>query len=206
VWRRRTLLALGLGLLGLVLLTGLLGASSAQSDRAQPITCPEHWASGGHLRLAGCNVPVGVTVDPCSTVTFGKISCPISTPDLNPLDWLSFDLCNFEAVIGTIWNQLESYVASFLISIVQGLVNAILAPLSGIETAVSSAVVGVIDSVGSFVTSFFNSVTAAAAPLGPFAPVLVVSLTLLVILAGSIGLYFVVIFLFAFGKTLFNLA
>jgi hypothetical protein len=208
VWRPRTLLAVGLAVLAVVLFVGFLGSSQAGSGSASSSTCPVHYHPW-NLTVAACSVPHGATIDVCALLTGGYTSCPIVEPDLNPADWLGWLSCSIVNELGIIEGAIvgfiESYVLALLTTILNDLISAVLTPFDYVLNALASAVVSVIQGFGDVLLGFFNAVNQLARPLGPFAPILTVTLTLSIFLAAGIGLYFVVILLIAFGKTLFNL-
>jgi hypothetical protein len=202
VWRRRTLLAIGLAALGLVLLVGFLGASSSTSASAPPS------ASGCHVHyhpIASCAVPTGNTIDICSLLTDGVTSCPITEPDLNPADWISWLSCSVVADASALWAAIVGDVDSYLTGIFNDLVTAAEAPFNALLSALSSVLQGAITDVGNLLVGFFQDVNSVSAPLGPLAPLLTVTLTLTIFLVAGIALYFAIIFLIAFSKTVFNL-
>lgn len=205
MWPVRTLLLVGLGTLGALLLVVVLLSTSVS---AQPSSDPSGCQATYHP-VASCSVPSGGSIDPCSTVSLGKLHCAFTLPDFNPADWASWLGCQFVSQVssfaGAIWNAIQTYVGNFLVSIANALFQLLLVPLATVENALAGAVVGSIQWFGSVVTSAFTSLTSASQPLGLFAPVVVVVATLAIFLVAGIGLYFVTIFLWAVFKTTFNL-
>jgi hypothetical protein len=204
VWRKRRFLALGLAVFAGLMVIGFFGANSGHFGPGA--VCGEHYHP---ITIGSCAVPTGTVINICAIVTAGLSSCPINEPDLNPADWLGWFACTIGQETSLIWSavvgDVESYVTAFAAGVANGLVEAFETPFETLLNAVSSAVTGVIQEFGSVVNLFFVDVNGIAAPLGPLAPVLTVTATLAIFTVASVGLYFAIIFLVAFGKTLFNL-
>jgi hypothetical protein len=230
VWRARTILLLSLLAIGAAFGLIVLGASSgavASPPASTSAGCRVTYHPIG-LVPAACAVPSGGTIDICAIVTAGLVSCPIHLVDLNPADWLAWFGCTIlsdvsllwssilpsvasyvasyvGAALSGLWNDITLYVGSFLETIVQDLINAVTAPFHVVLNALSGAITYVIQAVGNALIGFFAAVEGVAQGTGPFAPIIVVTLTMLIFLLGGIGLYYAIIFLFAVGKTIFNL-
>jgi hypothetical protein len=200
VWRSRTL-----ALLVLVLLAGAAtalvssGSAAATPTSSHPTTCDLRY------HAFSCPVPQGPTIDPCSLLTDGLTSCPIHTPDFNPADWVSWLSCSIVAETSTIWDNLVGDVTQYIGSAVDGVLTAVWNPFDELLGDISRGVVGALHDVVNAVLNVFNGVVAAVQPLGPFATVAVVVVSLGLFLIGSILLYFFLIAIIAIFKTLFNL-
>lgn len=204
MWRPSVSLAAFLVLLGaLLVLLIAAGVSSASSSAPAASSCPFGAATG--LGAAVCPVPTGGTVDPCF-ITGGLVHCAITLPDLNPAHWLNWLGCAVIADAALIFNAISGYIGNFLISIFNGLSNAVLTPLNQLLGVLEGAITATVSWFGTVISGLFQLVTGWASVAGPFAPILVVGITLLVFLLGGIGLYLAVVLLFGLGKTLFNLA
>jgi hypothetical protein len=153
----------------------------------------------------GCPVPSGGSIDICSIVTAGAIHCPINLPDLNPADWLTWFGCSIGQDAGAIWNAIVGDVGTFIVGIVNELVAATSAGFNGLLDTVGGAITSAVSWFANIVVTFWTDVAATAAPLGPLAPVLTVTVVAGVFIAAIVALYFVTVALFAIGKTLFNL-
>jgi hypothetical protein len=165
-----------------------------------------------------CAVPTGGSEDPCSIVTGGIISCPITLPDFNPADWTSWFGCQ---IVTFFTNDLAAYAADIWAAIVGDVLNTIGSFFISIENGLNSAVtlvfvdpiqavLGVltltVDDMVSIVTTFLNTFNATlSGTFGAFAPVVAISVFLLVIVALVVGVYYLSLVAWAVGKTLFNL-
>lgn len=165
-----------------------------------------------------CAVPTGMTVDPCSLVTGGLISCSYSTPDLNPGDWAGWFGCqigtffvqDLPAYASYIWSAISSYVSNLLAAAFSEIENALnsavqlvlVLPIDALLNILTLAVNFLVSAVSNFLTSVDGVL---AGIFGPFAPVAAITLFLLVLLALIVGAYYLSVVAWAVGKTLFNL-
>jgi hypothetical protein len=187
VWRGRARAAVALTLLAAAGLL-FLAPPAAFSTSAASASCPLHYApwSLGPLP-ADCSVPQGSSVDPCSIVSFGKLHCPISTPDLNPADWLGFIGC-----------QIENGIVQPLISSVEGAFNSVVGAVEGGIESVIHAVVGA-------VTGIISAADDVAALTGPFEPIVLVLIIGAIAVAVTLLGWLVFLGIIAVGKSVYNI-
>lgn len=180
MWTRVTLLGLGLLAFGLVGL-GAASASSIHGGSGSSGGCSAHYSP-----ILACAVPKGGQLDPCSVATAGLTHCAFNLPDFNPADWAAYIGCSFL----DLFTNFGNYVVSGL----NGILNALASAANGVANAIITVFGGV--------TSAFNQISAAG---GPLSPVITIALYGLVLTAGAIGLYFATVAVFAIAKTVFNL-
>lgn len=205
MWRPRSLLLLGLAVLGVLAFAGLALAAGAPSASAPGTEggCDAHYHPWNVTISAGCSVPGSQYCLDLSSIDLGKYCW--NTIDLNPADWLGYLSCEIVNEARTIWNAIVGYLTTFLENLASGLVSAFETPINDAISAVQSAV----DDVLGAITGFFNGISSAisneAANFGPFAPIVIVALSGAIILGAIVAVWVVLVIAIAAFKTGFNL-
>ncbi|MCI4360086.1 MAG: hypothetical protein L3J91_00120 [Thermoplasmata archaeon] len=103
------------------------------------------------------------------------------------------------------FGQIQAWVSNFIANIFGSIFNWLSSVVNQVLGAVEGAIASIIGAIGSVFALLFNTLEAWSAPFGPLAPVIVVTFSLLLFLLGGIAFYFVLILMFAVGKTVVSL-
>ena len=203
MWRltRTQWFVLGCAIAALLLVGFARSAPATPADASCPVG---HF---GNLTAATCSFPSGGTMTvPCGVNWQGLVWCTINLPDVNPADWAGYVGCTVTSGLLTAGSLIWNAVAGVFQYIVSAITNALNTAVSLVINAIMDAILGVINGIGQALISVENAVDSAALGTGPLAPVIITVLWLTIGIVAAVALYFAILGMIAFGKTLFNLA
>jgi hypothetical protein len=204
-------------LVAAVLLINFVPAASAESPARSSVPLSENrdvYASCGWTDPLGCLSPIvsglesaGSTVETAFSTGIDGVGCFLTLGVSCGLDQLiAQDLdTGANATVGWVESFVASYVAGFFVYVFNAIGNAILDVINTVEDWILGGVLDILNAFTQIILSVFDSIVQASQPLGPLAPIGVVLAIGALFLLGFIGIYFIVIFLIAIGKTGFNL-